>query len=255
MGLETYNGRDPAEAAEQFGDARPRVGSGNSFRNVRIRGETTAAPPWNPTVAPSPSWRHPLAGTAHGAYQYVSSLVRLASGEVLLVLVASDAHTTGERSVMLLRSHDAGRTWSAPEVLPPALHGAALHALDGDRVVAFLAQHDPPFDLSLVESADAGRTWSAPLSVGHLQFEDDLDIAHAYLAKVVALRDGTLLRFGYTVAGGTQPPWRRDPRRLALCRRPRAGIVQLLHQVNRRRPQLVPTSTRRRTQSAARHAG
>ena len=202
VGLETYNGRDPAEAAEQFGDARPRVGSGNSFRNLRIRGETVPVPPWDPTVAPSPSWRHPLPDTAHGAYQYVSSLVRLASGEVLLVLVASDAHTTGERSAMLLRSHDAGRTWSAPEVLPPALHGAALHALDGDRVVAFLAQHDPPFDLSLVESADAGRTWSAPSSVGRLRFEDELDIAHAYLAKVVALRDGTLLRFGYTVAEG-----------------------------------------------------
>ena len=66
VGLETFNGRDPAEAAEQFGDARPRVGSGNSFRNVRVRGETASAPPWDPTVAPSPSWRHPLPGTAHG---------------------------------------------------------------------------------------------------------------------------------------------------------------------------------------------
>ena len=202
VGLETYNGRDPDEVKEYFGDARPRVGSGNSFRNVRLRGEPLAAPPWDATVAPGPRLQHPLADTAHGAYQYVSSLVRLASGEVLLTLVASDAHTTGTRSVLLLRSHDAGRTWSAPEVLPNTLHGAALHPLDGDHVVAFLMQHDPPFDLSIVESTDAGRTWSEPSGIGRVTFDDELDVAHAYLSKVVPLRDGTLLRFGYSVAAG-----------------------------------------------------
>ena len=162
VGLETYNGRDPDEVKEFFGDARARVGSGNSFRNVRVRGEPEAAPPWDSSVAPGPKWRHPVADTTYGAYQYVSSLVRLASGEVLLTVTASDAHTTGTRSLLLLRSHDAGRSWSEPEVLPDSLHGATLHPVDGDHVVAFLMRHDPPFDLSIVESADAGRTWSEP---------------------------------------------------------------------------------------------
>ena len=202
VGLETYNGRDPDEVKEYFGDARARVGSGNSFRNVRIRGEPAAAPPWDSSVAPGPAWRHPLPDTTHGAYQYVGSLVRLDSGEVLLKLAALDAHTTGTRTVLLLRSPDAGRSWSEPEVLPDRLQGAALHPIDGDHVVAFLMQHDPPFDLSIVESTDAGRTWSEPSGIGRVTFDDDLDIEHAYLSKVVPLRDGTLLRFGYTVAVG-----------------------------------------------------
>jgi len=202
VGLETYNGRDPDEVKEFFGDARPRVGSGNSFRNVRVRGEPEAAPPWDSSVAPGPRWQHPVVDTTYGPYQYVSSLVRMGSGEVLLMLSALDAHTTGTRTLLLLRSHDAGRSWSEPEVLPDALHGATLHPVDGDHVVAFLMQHDPPFDLSLAESPDAGRTWSEPSGIGCVTFDDELDIEHAYLSKVVPLRDGTLLRFGYTVAVG-----------------------------------------------------
>ena len=202
VGLETYNGRDPDEVKEYFGDGRARVGSGNSFRNVRIRGEAASAPPWDSAIAPGPHLQRPLPDTAHGAYQYVSSLARLASGEVLLTLVVSDAHTAGTRTVLLLRSHDAGRSWSEPEVMPNALHGAALHPLDGDRVAGFLMQHDPPFELSRIESSDAGRTWGAPAGIGRVPFDDELNVAHAYLSKVVPLRDGALLRFGYSVAAG-----------------------------------------------------
>ena len=215
VGLETYNGRDPSTAAPQFGDAKARVGSGNSFRNVRIRGKTSTAPPWNSNVALGAHWQYPLPSSTHGTRQYVSSLVQLGSGEVILSLTASDAHVTGHQTPLLLRSGDGGRTWSEAQVLPTALQGAALHAVDGHGLVGFLADHDPPFALSIVNSQDGGRTWTTPSSIGCLRFASDLDIAHAYMGKIVALHDGTLLRFGYTTAAGpslhsgsTQDGWR-----------------------------------------------
>ncbi len=202
VGLETYNGRDPSAARPQFGDARVRVGSGNSFRNVRVRGAAVNAPPWDSAVDPGAPWWHPLPDSPHGNYQYVSGLTRLASGDLLLGLVASDAHVTGTQTPLLLRSSDGCRTWSIPDVMPAAMHGAALHVLDDGRLIGFISEHDPPFAQSLIESSDEGRTWSKPSPAGHLQFDDDLDIAHAYVSKVITLRDGTLLRFGYTVAAG-----------------------------------------------------
>ena len=202
VGLETYNGRDPSAARPEFGDAQGRVGSGNSFRNVRIRGEAVHAPPWYSAVAMGAKWWHPLPDSPYGAYQYVSGLTRLASGDVLLGLVASDAHVTGVQTPLFLRSSDGGRTWLKPTVMPPVVREAALHVLEDGRLVGFIAEHKPPFALSRIESSDDGRTWTAPCSTGHLQFDEDLDIAHAYLAKTLALHDGTLLRFGYTVAAG-----------------------------------------------------
>jgi hypothetical protein len=66
----------------------------------------------------------------------------------------------------------------------------------------FIRSH-PPFEILLAESMDNGKTWSEPLEQGRLEFLEKLGVLRAYMGKVVELKDGTLLRFGYTV--GVEP--------------------------------------------------
>jgi hypothetical protein len=59
-----------------------------------------------------------------------------------------------------------------------------------------------PFEILVAESGDYGKTWSEPSEQGRLSFPEKLRVHRAYVGKIVELKDGTLLRFGYTVGEG-----------------------------------------------------
>ena len=202
VGLETYNGRDPDASMSEFGDRTARVGSGNSFRSVRVRGRKASAPAWDATVAPAANWSHPCPRSELGRFQYVSGAARGPNGELLLKLAFANAHASGADAHALLRSGDNGRSWSDPERLPRELGNGALHAANDGALAMHVMQTDPPFELGLAYSRDDGRTWTEVVQTGRLRLPPELDIAHAYAGKLIALHDGTLLRFGYTVGAG-----------------------------------------------------
>ena len=70
--------------------------------------------------------------------------------------------------IVLSRSEDEGRTWSAPEVVLRYDDRACLPSeliVDAERLLAFVYTHDGGFGdwrCRTIESVDAGRTWSAP---------------------------------------------------------------------------------------------
>lgn len=197
VGLQSFNGRDPGKGTPGVGDPEKRIGAGSSFRRLRIRGKATRAAVWNAGVEPARAWFYPVPEPGTGKWQYVSSLAKAPNGELLLRLLVAEEHL-GKSIPVLLRSADRGRTWSGKQRLPDSLRDGAIHTSRDGRLRMHLIQSQPPFQILAAESHDNGKTWSELSELGKLDFPERLGVARANVGKVVELKDGTLVRFGYT---------------------------------------------------------
>ncbi|MSO21832.1 MAG: DUF1080 domain-containing protein [Acidobacteria bacterium] len=201
VGLESFNGRDPGKGTPGVGDPEKRLGAGSSFRGLRIRGKFTRTAVWNRTAQPAQNWFYPFPDSTDGNWQYVSSLAKAPNGDLLLRLLVAEEHL-GKSVPVLLRSSDHGRKWSGKQRLPESLREGAMHTSRDGRLRMHFIRSEPPFQILAAESKDNGKTWSGPSEQGKLEFPEKLGVARAYVGKVVELKDGTLVRFGYTVGEG-----------------------------------------------------
>jgi len=105
---------------------------------------------------------------------YFPSVAKLATGELIVVYYASPAHTDQSGKILLKRSADNGRTWSAAETAvdsPYDDRDASLTVTRAGRVILSYFSRDwrstPPavFGTFVVSSNDGGRTWSPPAPV------------------------------------------------------------------------------------------
>jgi hypothetical protein len=105
-----------------------------------------------------------------------------------------------QETLVLIRSTDNGRSWSQQELLPKNLRGGVLHCTRDGRLVMHFVRSERPFEILLSTSEDNGRAWTEPKSIGRLEFAENLgvDNVHPWYGGILELRDGTLLRFGFT---------------------------------------------------------
>lgn len=99
-----------------------------------------------------------------GSTAFQPSVVPLAAGEA----VALCRPAGGQRAVMLSRSADAGRTWSAPQStgLPNPDAGVdALRLFDGRLLLAFNDSTKRRDNLALAISKDNGHSWTRAVTV------------------------------------------------------------------------------------------
>ncbi len=149
-------------------------------------------------------------GAVSGAYQAFPDICRLADGELLCVFYAGYGHVSAPNErwprggrICLVRSRDAGTTWSSPEVLcdGPAddrdPHVGQLH--DGSVLCSFFTyrrtEDQVRCDVCLVRSVDRGKTWDDTPRV--------IAPGWACSAPVRQLPDGTCLLGIYRAEGTT----------------------------------------------------
>ena len=198
VGLESYNARDP-DTVGPYGDPVVNIGAGSSFRNVRIRGRKDGSVAWDPGPKPVRNYFYPLGDTPLGKWQYASSLGRAPNGDLLMKLAVAKEHLVPGAVQVLLRSTDNARSWSEPWELPEALKNGSFHTGSDGLLRLHWVQHEPPFRILTVASSDNGKTWSDIEERGRLKFAKGLEVGNAYVGKVVELKNGHLLRFGYAV--------------------------------------------------------
>lgn len=128
------------------------------FRNLRLSGPSTEAPPWNEGIEiPSHAFT-----------------VGLSSAEMPSACVAPNGDVLIAAGNQLVRSTDHGRTWQAPESLPEFLgmitdYGNGLFTAPSGRLMVMLYRPpaetgNPVPEISISESADNGVTWSEPVA-------------------------------------------------------------------------------------------
>ena len=198
VGLESYNARDPDRLTD-VGDPVTKIGAGSTFRKMKIRGRKFQGVHWDPESKPLKNWFYPLPETSYGKWQYASSLARSPNGDLLMKLIVAKEHLSKDSVAVLLRSKDNGRNWSKPKKLPGILKGATLFNNRNGQLKMYMIQSSPPFKMYTSSSNDDGKTWSSVKENGQLKFSKNLNVRNAHVGKILELRSGQLMRFGYTV--------------------------------------------------------
>ena len=198
VGLESFNARDP-DTIGPYGDPIVNIGAGSSFRNVRIRGRKDDSVAWDPGPKPVRNHVYPLGDTPLGKWQYASSLGRAPNGDLIMKLAVAKEHLVPGAVQVLLRSTDNARSWSEPWKLPEALKNGSFHTGADGLLRLHWVQHEPPFRILTAASSDNGKTWGDIEERGRMKFAKGLEVGNAYVGKIVELKNGTLLRFGYAV--------------------------------------------------------
>jgi len=135
-----------------------------------------------------------VAGRTYDEDVFFPSIVRLHTGELLVVYRAAlshASHTPGR--IMCVRSWDGGRSWSKPEVIIDTPYDDRdphiTQLSDGTLVLTFDVVepvHHPSWCYVYISfSYDNGRTWTKPCKV--------IDKCYATSEKVLELPDGRLL--------------------------------------------------------------
>jgi len=158
------------------------AGDKASFRNVRIKGRATPAPPWDDSIRPRRNWF--VVTDTCGAS--CSNIVRAANGDLLVTC------ETG-----LLRSTDNGRTWRDPEAFPFAanmVYPDPLHVRRNGQVLVTRFQTESPHTISKATSDDHGRTWSPVDASTRLDVPETA--GDVWLTGTgLVLKDGTMVWF------------------------------------------------------------
>ena len=185
--------------------AAGRIGLGTSqgavtFRDLRIEGEpVTMSEPLKDEVPP---YKVISRGELAGPYQAFPDACRLKNGDIVAVFYAGYGHVSlpnaewpkGGR-ICMVRSHDEGRTWSAPRILYDDVndnrdpHIAQLN--DGTLICSFfsLLEKNGAYEViacQIVRSHDGGETWET-------QAQPLTDGSWACSAPVREMPDGTCL--------------------------------------------------------------
>ena len=166
-----------------------------SFREVRIRGQSAHASPWNESIQPIRSWFYPALEDTYGNVHHLSSLTRAPNGELLMKLGAGDEFHGEKYTPVLIRSADNGRTWSAQEKLPDYMRAGVFHTTHSGRLLMMEMKSKPPFLIRMAVSEDNGRTWSKLRESGNVDFPEEVDLCVSN--QLIELRDGTLVWFLY----------------------------------------------------------
>ncbi len=147
----------------------------------------SSTPPDTPEVIPI--WSDPAEDGVH--YYHIPQLLVTRAGALLACAEARYAHGDGEKTdVVLRRSTDGGRTWSASQVLARATDGGnhVLPVLVQERrtgrIFFFCAVRDEGIgDLTTTNyfrtSDDDGLTWSAPVDVTETLVRADRELQQA----------------------------------------------------------------------------
>ena len=133
------------------------------FGSLEVSGEAVDAPAWPGLEEPPPHWITPCTETDPKTCQSYADLLQGRSGDLALTVAIGNPNWGEERRRVLVRSSDAGRTWSEPEA--PMLQkglGANFTREDGTWVCLFPAHPVLKCVMHAYESDDEGRTWTGP---------------------------------------------------------------------------------------------
>lgn len=172
-----------------FGDAE--------IRNVMVTGEPVERA-WKDDARQPVNWFHPCPDTTYGRWQRPLDLLRLSDGELLLNYNVQEGPAEMKRIPLLVRSLDAGRTWSEPEPVPLLPRRSALpariHLTPGGRLIAL---HKTAEGFYTAESFDRGHTWCAPVPTGLGAAPTGVEELHLGPQAFLNLIDSTILLFAY----------------------------------------------------------
>lgn len=124
---------------------------------------------------------------------YFPSIAKLRNGELLVVYYDSPEHVSPAGRISLVRSRDAGRTWSAPTVIVDTplddRDSSITVTRSGRLLVSYFVRNDDGTGggVFVTESDDGGKTWSRDVRV------DTGLIGPATSARIVELANGDLL--------------------------------------------------------------
>src|SRR5439155_24788502 len=121
------------------------------------------------------------------------SIARLGNGDLLVVYYDSPEHVSPAGRISLVRSRDAGRTWSAPTVIVDTplddRDPSITVTRSGTLLVSYFVRNDDGTSggVFVARSDDGGNTWSRDARV-----DTDL-VGPATSARIVELANGDLL--------------------------------------------------------------
>jgi hypothetical protein len=171
------------------------------------------AAPWDANIRPAKNWFHPSPQKTYGRMQWVPSLTRAPSGELLMVFKVSEGYG-GPGPTVLVRSSDNGRTWSPQGKLPAELDRGWILVDGTGRLMMQVSRESElrrkpgkrstePDELWYSYSDDNGHTWS-PAELASLpplpldrRTEHHLQIS----SRALVLKNGTQLK----TVGGEHP--------------------------------------------------
>ena len=153
---------------------------GTMFSNVRVRGKSVEAKPWDESVQAPRNWFEPYPKGDKG--QGTTGLVRAPNGDLVMTVT----------TVGLVRSADNGRTWSPLDA--QGWRGGFLIGPWQGKLLTFAGGKDAN---RRSESADNGKTWSPyqPVTQPPLAIAESRGVVLQGMQGVMMLRDGALLSF------------------------------------------------------------
>src|SRR4051794_9881756 len=132
--------------------------------------------------------------TAH-RNTYFPTAAAMRSGDIVVVYYDSPDHVSRNGRIAMVRSHDQGRTWSAPAVVidnpTDERDPSIVETARGTWLVSYfdvdVTRAPASQGVFVIRSTDQGRTWSAPIKVGTTLGGPGTS------AKIAVLENGELL--------------------------------------------------------------